>query len=867
MLTRAGKKFIFLGVLLVLAVVFSLPSVVKTLPGWWTRILPAEGMRLGLDLQGGMYLTLKVDLPRAIQNQLDLSLSDLRETLRRRHAEFGTTENVGPNRARMDFSSLPPAEQALRIVTEDFPFLDGSVGSLSGGKAYLDVSLKSKEVANIQESSVSQSLEVIRNRIDQFGVTEPIIARQGSDEIVVQLPGIKDPERAIRLIGRTAQLEFKLVDTEANVDLPALIEEGIRSGRLARDYTHQELSRFLLGKIPPDDEAYLEKYVDPDTKEVTYVPILLKIRLLMTGEAIRTARVEIGGPYNEPFVSLTFNSRGARLFDRITGENVGRQLAIILDNIVQSAPVIRERITEGKAQITGNFTAEEASDLAIVLRAGALPAPVNIVQNLTVGPSLGRDSIRDGVASAILGAILVVAFMSFYYRISGVIANFALMLNVLFMLAALSLLRATLTLPGIAGFVLSVGMAVDSNVLIFERMREEFALQKPLWPAVEGGYSKALWTIVDSHVTTLITAFALFLFGTGPIKGFAVTLSIGVILNLFTALYGTHAVYDYLKLKRWIKKLHFLQIIKNPRIDFIRLRYAAFGVSGLLVTLGLIAFLQIERGRANLGVDFTGGTILQFKVEPHAPLEDVRTALARNGFSDYELQDVPKEHVLILRIKKSTLSVGQVANQVMAVLAKDLPQNKFTLEREAAIGSSVSKDLKKAALVAIAVSLAGILVYLAWRFDLRFGVAAGIATFHDVLTVLGIFYLLDKEITLLFVTALLTLAGYSLTDTVVVFDRIRENLFGKGKGEPGEVMNRSINEVLSRTVITSSTVFMVLLALFFMGGALLHDFALALMIGVVVGTYSSIFVASPIVYMWPSRKGRRPKSPAPKGKP
>jgi preprotein translocase SecF subunit len=266
-------------------------------------------------------------------------------------------------------------------------------------------------------------------------------------------------------------------------------------------------------------------------------------------------------------------------------------------------------------------------------------------------------------------------------------------------------------------------------------------------------------------------------------------------------------------------------------------------------------------------VDFAGGTIVQFKVEPHAPLEDVRNALARNNLSDYELQDVPKEHVLILRVKKSTLSVGQVADRAMAILAKELPQNKFTVERESAIGSSVSKDLKSAALVAIAISLAGILVYLAWRFDLRFGVAAAIATFHDVLTVLGIFYLLDKEITLLLVTALLTLAGYSLTDTVVVFDRIRENLSRKGKQEPGEVINRSINEVLSRTVITSSTVFMVLLALLLMGGAQLHDFALALAIGVVVGTYSSIFVASPIVYMWPSRKGGQDRVPGSKGKP
>jgi SecD/SecF fusion protein len=491
-----------------------------------------------------------------------------------------------------------------------------------------------------------------------------------------------------------------------------------------------------------------------------------------------------------------------------------------------------------------------------VLRAGALPAPVDIVQNLTVGPSLGRDSIHAGITSTVLGMFLVVAFMIVYYRLSGLIADLALFLNLILMLAALSLFRATLTLPGIAGIVLSIGMAVDSNVLIFERMREEAALKKPIRSAVAGGYDKALWTIVDSHITTLITAFALFLFGTGPIKGFAVTLSIGVIFNLFTALYGTRAIYDYLNLNRRIKTLHFLQIIKNPRIDFLSLRKAAFVLSGLLVIMGLFAFAQIQRGRANLGVDFAGGTILQFKAQKPFRLAEIREVLNRRNLTDYELQEVPGKDILIVRIKQVKQTVGAAADQVTAALVQDLPDKGFVVESKAEIGASVSKDLKKAALIAIAISLAGIIIYLAWRFDLRFGIAAAVATLHDVLTVLGIFYLLNKEITLLVVTALLTLAGYSLTDTVVVFDRIRENLRSKNKGDMGQAINTSINEVLSRTLITSGTVLMVLAALLWLGGVLLRDFALALTIGVLVGTYSSIFVASPLVYIWPSR--RRP---------
>lgn len=856
----AKKRLVFLAILMALAVIVSVPSLTKRLPQGWARIVPVDGMHLGLDLQGGMYLTLKVNLPRAVQNHLDLSIADLKQTLHEGRIGFGASETIETNRVRMHFPDVAAAEKARKVVSEDFPSLELIPSApLTQDESFLDLSLKAKEIQNIQDNSVAQSVEVVRNRIDQFGVTEPFIVRQGKDEIVVQLPGIKDAGRAIELIGRTAQLEFKLVDMDSDLDLSKMVREGIQRGELQKGFTHRELNRFLRARIPMEDEAYLEKRPDRDTGEVTFVPILVKRRTILTGEALKTARVEIGGRFNEPLVALSFNARGASLFERVTGENVGKQLAIILDDIVQSAPVIRERIAEGKAQITGAFTAQEAADLAIVLRAGALPAPVDIIQNLTVGPSLGRDSVHKGLAAAVLGTILVVVFMALYYRTSGIIANFALLLNVIFMFAALSLLGATLTLPGIAGFVLSIGMAVDSNVLIFERMREESLLQKPLWSAVQGGYSKALRTIIDSHVTTLITAFALFLFGTGPIKGFAVTLSLGVILNLFTALYGTRAVYDYLRFKQWIKKIHFLHIIKNPHIDFIRLRHIAFLFSGLLVALGLLAFLQIERGHANLGVDFTGGTIMQFRVEPDFRLDDIRNALSQGQLSDYELQEVPKENVLIVRVKKSTLAIGQVAEQVNAIFAKELPQIQFTLESKSEIGSSVSKDLRKAALIAIAVSMAGILLYLAWRFDLRFGVAAAIATLHDVLTVLGIFYLLNKEITLLFVTALLTLAGYSLTDTVVVFDRIRENLSSKGKQSIGEIINRSINEVLSRTIITSGTVFMVVLALLLMGGVLLRDFALALMIGVVVGTYSSIFVASPIVYMWPSGKRAQPQ--------
>ena len=509
------NRLILIAVLTAAAVYFALPTLIKDQAGEWHKILPGDGMRLGLDLQGGMHLILKVNLARAVQNHLELSITDLRQALREKQVALGRPEAIGANRMRLPVADPAAVPMIKQVLKEGFPYLELSAENAG----YLEVRLKEKELADIEENAVTQSLEIIRNRIDQFGVAEPVIVRQGKDEIVLQLPGIKDPERAIELGGRTAQLQFKLMDPDPAPELSTRLEAAVPSGRLKNNFSHRDLNQALREVIPAGDEVYLEKRVDRKSGTVKTIPILVKQATLMTGEAIRTARMEISGRYNEPHVALTFNDRGARLFEKITAENVGRQLAIILDDIVQSAPVIQERIAGGNAQITENFTLQEANDLAIVLHAGALPAPVDIVQNLTVGPSLGRDSIRNGIASAILGTILVAAFMVIYYRLSGVIANAALLLNLVLMLATLSLFRATLTLPGIAGIVLSIGMAVDSNVLIFERMREEIALNRPIRSSVEAGYEKALWIIIDSHVTTLITDLALFLFGTGPIMG------------------------------------------------------------------------------------------------------------------------------------------------------------------------------------------------------------------------------------------------------------------------------------------------------------------------------------------------------------
>ena len=371
--------------------------------------------------------------------------------------------------------------------------------------------------------------------------------------------------------------------------------------------------------------------------------------------------------------------------------------------------------------------------------------------------------------------MLVVAFMMIYYRLSGVIANVALALNILLLFVGLAMLGATLTLPGIAGIILSIGMAVDANVLIYERMREEFTCGKSLRSGVETGFDKAFWSIVDSQVTTLITALALFFFGTGPIKGFAVTLTLGIIFNLFAVLFGCRLVYDSLFRLKWIKKITFLTLMTKPNFDFMRVRKIAFTISGTLVILGLVAFVQIIRGHANMGVDFSGGLLLQYKAEKGFNLDPIRTSLTNNGFSGVDLQQVTGENRLIVKIKKSEETVGDLSNQISSILTKEQADEGFILESQSEIGASVSADLRSKALLAIVISLTGAVCYLAIRFDYRFGLAATAATFHDVLAVLGICWLMDMEITLLIITALLTLAGFSLNDTVVIFDRIREN--------------------------------------------------------------------------------------------
>ena len=514
-------RLVLFAIAIVVALVYLAPNFVQPLPSWWSSFLPTDRIHLGLDLQGGSHLILEVKVDKAIENNVERVKNDFTNMLREKGISGVSVDRVEGTQLQV---KVPAAnlERVKSLLKTDFANLVALKTQAGGGTTDLLLTLSKEELRSLRDYAVDQSLETIRNRIDQFGVSEPIIQRQGQSDIMIQLPGIQDPERAKEIIGKTALLEFKLVDDAANVE--EVVRNGPPPGRQLL-YGHAGKGE---GGIGEGKTAYV-----------------LEARTLMTGETITDARVRPSTQLQGPYVELILNSTGARLFEQVTAANVKRRLAIVLDNKVYSAPVIQERIGGGRASITGSFDIKEARDLAIILRAGALPAPVEIIEERTVGPSLGSDSIRQGILSFVLGISMVIVFMMVYYKGAGVLADVALIFHILFLLAILAAFKAVLTLPGIAGIVLIAGMAVDANVLINERIREELRAGRAPRSAVEAGFEHALPAIIDTNVTTFLSGLILFQFGTGPIKGFAVTLCIGILTTVVTAVFMTRIYYDY----------------------------------------------------------------------------------------------------------------------------------------------------------------------------------------------------------------------------------------------------------------------------------------------------------------------------------
>ena len=515
-------KASLVAAVILVALLYLVPSMGGKLPTWWTNFLPSDRIRLGLDLQGGMHLILEVETQKAVSASVERTSQELLRKMREDNIRAIRPQAEADNTISLVLLHNNDRAKLEDLVKRDYPdFTIVSSNTLEDGKIKVLLRLTVAAAKHIADQAATQALETIRNRVDQFGVSEPEILPQSEGRILIQLPGVKDTQRAVALIGKTAQLEFKLVDDSVS---PSSVTKAT---------------------LPPGDEIMYLYRRDHASGRVDKEPIVVYRRVAMTGANITDARVQMDSRYNQPYVSVAFDSAGARHFADLTTRNVKKRLAIVLDGKVQSAPVIQEPITGGEARITGDFTMEEARDLAVVLRSGALPAPVKILEERTVGPSLGQDSIDQGLTSMVVGFLLVVLFIFLYYRLAGLFANMALVLNLVIITAALAAFQATLTLPGIAGIILTIGMAVDANVLIFERVREELRMGKTPYAAVEAGYGKATLTILDANITTLIAALVLFQFGTGPIRGFAVTLSIGIASSLFTAITFTRLLFDY----------------------------------------------------------------------------------------------------------------------------------------------------------------------------------------------------------------------------------------------------------------------------------------------------------------------------------
>jgi len=915
---------VFLGCL---AGIIQLPRSKEELLANWRK-----NIRLGLDLKGGSQIVMQIQVQDAFKAEADRAIDRLREALGRAGVTYVAMERNEPG----SVEAADAIQITIRGVQEnrvaDFRRIADDV--LGHGWTLLPeegtgfrLAMRSENASRLRQDTVTQSINTLDRRVNGLGVAETSIQqRGGSDggvEILIQLPGIDDTARVKRILQTKAMLEWASV-----VDGPFPSSEAAMA-------VHN-------GTLPPN--ARLVRGTSRSGEGENWW--LLSRSPVVTGRDLRDVRAvpgEVPGRWDTAFVLAP---DAAERFGRFTGSNINNRLAIVLDNEVLSAPRIDSTVSD-RGRISGAPTLQEASDLALNLRAGSLPAGVKVIEERTVGPSLGADSIRRGVTAGAVGLVLVVASMLAYYRGAGLNAVLALLLNTMGTVAALSCFGATWTLPGIAGLVLSIGMAVDSNVLIFERIKEELRSGRRIAPAISSGFKRAFGTIVDTHVTTVVASAFLFLFGTGPVRGFAVTLVIGLLANLFTAVFVSRAIFD---VQLWLKpKLPSLSIgglrtdlFNKSDINFMRRRALTLGISVLMIILSAAALLGYG---LKPGLDFRGGTLTTVKFAPAPAIDDLRRtlssglqgeisvqqidspgrfiigtelapedsltatreeigqilsekygatpgrldlnntnqyalydrlrgALSRRGVlsNDNEVRDLAARILSYRDGERSGLigdlneltTVAGVDQSVLTTIKEECGVGRFNTLSVEMVGPRAGAKMRNQAMMATLGALGGMLVYIAFRFKWISGVAAVVATIHDVIITLGLFALTGREINLNIIAALLTLIGYSMNDKIVVFDRVRENLRMSGRaGSFLQLVNQSINQTMSRTLLTAGPTLLACLALYFLGGEVLDGIAFALLTGIVVGTYSSIFVASSLLVIWNERPWRARKAAAP----
>lgn len=815
---------IFIGVLVALPNVLP-QSALDRIPSW----LPHERVSLGLDLRGGSHLVLEVDRADLVNERLQNLLQDSRRVLRDNGIDPAGVRRGGDT---ITITLRDPAQRSEAVT--QLQTLANPVGfGTSIGQSDLDIRTPSDNTITIAyteagitshgSAAVEQSLEIIRQRVDQVGVAEPTIQRVGNDRVLVQLPGEQDPSRLRQLLGSTAKMSFHLLGNQGEPGVSMLSDEQ-------------------GSQYPVQD------------------------RVELSGDRLTDARAAFDPQTNEPVVNFRFDTAGASRFAQITQANVGRPFAIVLDDKVLSAPVIRQPITGGSGQISGGFSIEEANTLSALLRAGALPAKLTVIEERTVGADLGSDAIEMGIFTGFVGFLLVVAFMFVLYGTWGILANIALTLNVILTFAGLTMLGATLTLPGIAGIVLGIGLAVDANVLINERIREEARKGKSAFAAIDAGFARAYSTIVDSNVTALIATVLLFWFGSGPVRGFAVTMGIGIAISMFTAVSVVRVAMVFIATRRKLKKIEIKPLLPitlipdGTQINFMKARFFGIGVSLVLSFASIVLFFTPG---LNYGVDFRGGIQMEVVTEGEADLAAFRAQLGELGMGEVALQEFGSPNHLLVRVERQA---GGEEAQTTAVerLRTEVVQIDPTakIERTEVVGPKVSGELATAGILSVVLASIAMLIYIWVRFEWPFAVGAIATLVLDVTKTVGFFAITGLDFNLTAIAALLTLVGYSVNDKVVVYDRMRENMRLYKKMPLRELIDRSINETLARSLYTSVTAFLAMLPMAIWGGSAVESFAIPMVFGILIAASSSVFIAAPILLFLGDWRTRRAKNAA-----
>ena len=838
-----------------------------------------------------------------IDEEVEGAIDRSENILRTRIDRFGTSQpNIqrlqGTGRIQVELPGVDNPERVRKLLqgVARLEFLEVyNFSEIASSLEQVNQLLVSEQQENAGTDDLAGLGEEENNPVDDLASlsedTEPVLGDTTDttvSDLESQLAGSDADSTALDSLNNS-QLSplYSLLQSNPNYGLLYRAEDTARINRI--------IQRADVRSLMPNDLDFVwevkprETTGDVETLQLYTLKRGRGGRAPLTGEVITQARQDFG-ERSQPAVSMQMNAEGARVWKRLTGNNEGRQIAIVLDNRVYSAPVVNGVIPNGSSSISGNFTVDEARDLANILEAGALPAPTRIVEEAIVGPTLGKEAQAQGINSILAGLGLVVIFMILYYARAGLVANVALLFNIFFVLGILAqpTINAALTLPGIAGIVLTIGMAIDANVLIFERIREELRNGMKLRAAISTGYSKAYSSIIDSNVTTFLTALILFIFGQGPVRGFAVTLMIGIVCSFFSAVFITRVIIDWMTRKGDNSKISFANpfsanLLNNLHYDFMSKRKVAYAFSGVFITLGMVAMLL--NGGLNLGVDFKGGRsyVLTF-ADPVVP-SDLNTSLNDNfdGTSvevkTYGANNVLKVTTSYLVEDESDAADADVRQRLISGVeeftgdqfienAATVRPEQFTISSSSKVGATIADDILNASLEAILFSIVVIFLYILIRFrKWQYSTGAIIAVFHDVLFVLGAYALAELlgvsfEADQVFIAAMLTIVGYSINDTVIIFDRIRETLHLKPRLSNEDAINESINNVMSRTLITSLTTLVVVTVLLIFGGEVLRGFSFALFMGIIVGTYSSIYIASPIVVDLARRRPTATSAPA-----